>query len=247
VSRNRLLAARVGLVVALLGGVELAVRGRALHTLFVPAPSTVLVSLYHGVTGGTLLRPLLVTLYEAGLGSLIAVGLGVAGGYLLWRFGALGQAYEPLLGGVVAAPLILLYPISLVVFGRTTTAVVALGACLGLAPVALYARRGFLDVRPVFLKVGAVSRLSRPQNFRHVLLPAAAPMIFTGARLGITATLISVVALEYLAQIGGLGKTIAEGYLRFDLPGIYAAVTVVVVVTAALIVLAGRLERAARR
>ena len=40
--------------------------------------------------------------------------------------------------------------------------------------------------------------------FRHILLPAAAT-IFSGFRLGLTYILKSVLGLEYVVQVGGVG------------------------------------------
>jgi NitT/TauT family transport system permease protein len=239
--------ARIALAVAVLTVLEVAVRTGRISALFVAAPSRVLDDLWSGVADGSLIRPLSITLYEAAVASAISMLVGTGLGYLLWRFDTWGRAYEPLLGGLFAAPVILLYPIALVLFGRTTTAVIALGLSLGVPAITLYSRRGFVGVRPVFLRVAATNRLSRWQAFRQVLLPAAAPMIFTGVRLGISGVLISVVGLEYLAQIGGLGRVIAESYLRFDVPRIYAAVAVVLVITATLMSLVGRLEQVAHR
>jgi NitT/TauT family transport system permease protein len=241
------LLARAVLVVLALGLLEAAVRGGAINPLFVIAPSVALGAAARGLVDGTLARPLLLTLSETGTALAISIVLGLALAYVLWRFEALGRAYEPWLAGLFAAPLILLYPIPLVLFGRTGAAIVAQATLMAMAPIVLYTMQGFSGVDQRLLKVATVHRLSRWQGFRHVLMPAAAPTVMTGLRLGLTYILVSVVSMEYLAQIGGLGKVISERYLRFDLAQVYAAVAIVILITAVLVAALGRLEWMLRR
>lgn len=222
-------------VVLILAIVQAGVRTRAIDPLFVAAPSTAIAGAVSGLANGTLVGPLLETLYETAVSlALTAVG-GVAAGYLLWRHRTLGGAFEPWVAGLFAAPLILLYPIPLVIFGRTATAVIAQATVMAMPPVILYTRQGLAAIPPQLIKVAAVFRLSRGQALRHVFLPAAAPTLVTGVRLGLTYILVGVISVEYLAEIGGLGKTISFDYLAFDMSSVYAAVVLVIVVAAVLL------------
>ena len=58
--------------------------------------------------------------------------------------------------------------------------------------------------------------------FRHILLPAAAPTIFSGFRLGLTYILKSVLGLEYVVQVGGVGMWISDAAFRFEVGEVYA-------------------------
>jgi NitT/TauT family transport system permease protein len=241
------LAARAAVVVALLAIVQAGVETRIISPLFVAAPTTALAGAAQGLANGSLGGPMLVTLYEVAVSLAIAGVAGLGVGYLLWRFTALGRAYEAWVAGLFAAPLILLYPIPLVIFGRTTTAVIAQATVMAVLPVILYTRQGLAGIEPQLLKVAAVYRLSRWQGVRHVFLPAAAPTLVTGLRLGLTYILVGVVSVEYLASIGGLGKTINFAYLQFNMAQVYSAVVLVFVLAAVLLALVGRLQWAVRR
>lgn len=246
-SAGGMAATRLLVIVIFLGLVEAGVRTGLINPLFVSAPSHALAEAGVGLAGGPLLRPLLVTLYEAAMGFAASALAGVLVGYLLWRSTLLTRAYEPLVGALFASPMILLYPIYLVLFGRTSLAISAQAASLGVLPVILYTRQGLAGVPAVLVKTAVVHRLSPIREMRHVLLPAAAPTIFTGMRLAVTYVLISVVAMEYLAQIGGLGRVINQSYLRFDMGEVYAAMVVVVVITAGLMWATSWLERRVTR
>jgi NitT/TauT family transport system permease protein len=241
-ARARAIAARVAVVVVVLAVIEAGVRTRVISPLFVAPPTLAIADAVRGVFSGSLTGPLLVTLYEVAIALVLASAAGLYAGYLLWRYSVLGRAYEPWVAGLFAAPLILLYPIPLVIFGRTSTAVIAQATVMAALPVILYTRQGFAGISPQLLKVAAVYRLSPRQALRHVFLPAAAPTLVTGLRLGLTYILVGVISVEYLAEIGGLGKTIDLDYLQFNMTAVYAAVALVVLLAAVLLALVGRLQ-----
>ena len=63
------------------------------------------------------------------------------------------------------------------------------------------------------------------------LFPSALPTIFVGIRLGLIFALINVVGVEFLINFGGLGQLINELAERYDLPGVYAAICFVILVS----------------
>ncbi len=154
--------------------------------------------------------------------------LGLPLGYVLWRYPLFGRACEPLLGSLFASPLILLYPIFLVVFGRTLTAIIAQALLVGIIPIVLGTQNGLRQVSQTFIDVGLIFQLTRWQSFRHVLLPASAPLIFTGLRLGFIYMLLSIVAMEYVVALGGIGNLISSAYFRLDTDELYVGVFLVI-------------------
>ena len=64
-----------------------------------------------------------------------------------------------------------------------------------------------------------------------ILFPAALPQVFVGLRLGLVFCLINVVGVEFLINLGGLGQLINDLAERYDLPGTYAAISFVVLVS----------------
>jgi len=238
-----LLAARVGVAAVLLALLEAGVRSGLVNGYLVAPPSLVLrrliellaTSAFRGLIGATLL--------ETAVASCAAAVAGMLLGYALWRRPLLRRAYEPVLVALFSSPLILLYPIFLVLFGRGLVAVITLSALYGVVPVALFTLEGLAGVRPALLRVGVSLRLSRADLFRHIQLPAAAPTIFTGIRLGLAYVLISVVATEFVAQIGGLGNFVAETSLRFQTSATYAGIAMVLVTAVGFIALTRGLER----
>jgi len=242
-----ILTARGAAVLLFLGAVEISVRAGLINALFVPPPSMVMVGLVEELGGGELARGILATLYELTWACILATVIGVTLGYTFWRYRILGEAFDPLLSGLFGSPIILLYPIFLVIFGRTSEAVIAQGFVLGVIPIILYTKRGFAEVERVLLDVGRVFRLRWIRVLRQIVLPAAAPAVFTGLRLGFTYILISVIAMEYVAQVGGLGNIIAQSYFTFNINMAYVGVAGVVILSVLFIYLTYRAEKMVRR
>jgi NitT/TauT family transport system permease protein len=222
---------------------EAAVQGRWVNPFFLAPPSLAARVLWAELVSGRVLALVLVTVAEIGVALLAAVAAGVVAGFLLWRHRALGAAYEPLLGAVFASPIILLYPVALVLFGRTSGAVVVVSAVFGLIPVALNTRTAFAHVSPVLVRVGSSMNLTRGQMFRHILVPAAAPTVFSGFRLSLTYILKSVLGLEYVVQVGGLGMWVSDAAYRFAIPEVYAGVLGTLILSVLFVLAINRGER----
>jgi NitT/TauT family transport system permease protein len=113
----------------------------------------------------------------------------------------------------------------------------------GLAPVILKTIEGLAATRRVLINVGRSFKLTPSQQFWKILFPSALPTIFVGIRLGLIFALINVVGVEFLINFGGLGQLINELAERYDLPGVYAAICFVILVSVVFFVTTERAER----
>ena len=178
------------------------------------------------------------------LGStVIAAAIGVPLGWVLHRSRRAGAAFEGWFASLAAAPLVLLYPLFLVVFGRNSATIVAMGAVGALPPIVLKTKEGLDGTRRVLLDVARNLRLSHWQQFIRVSLPSATPVIGNGLRLAAIFALINVVGVEFLINFGGLGEIIANLGDRFELPKMFGAILFVVLTSACFYVLTAKLEQ----
>jgi NitT/TauT family transport system permease protein len=223
--------------------VEILIRVDLVSRFVMPPPSAVLASLGRVVVEERIPSRFLLTAAEA-LGAGISVAIvGIALGALLSRARVLRAATEAWIAGFAAAPLVLAYPLFLVVFGRNSVTIAAMGFFAALAPVILKTVEGLLGVRRVLIDVGRGFSLTPWQLFWKVEFPAAVPSIFTGLRLGLILALINVVGLEFLINFGGLGQLINDLAERYDLPGTYAAIVFVVLVSVMFFAVLERIEK----
>ncbi len=197
----------------------------------VPPPGEVLASLPQLVTEEGLGRRFLTTFLETFAAAALAVAAGVPLGLLLHRSRPAARAFEPWVASLAAAPLVLLYPLFLVLIGRNLFTVVLMGALAGLPAMVLKTKEGFDATRPVLLHVARGFGLSRGAVFRKVMVPAAMPTLANGVRLALVFALINIVGIEFLVNLGGLGQLIADLSDRFELAAMYGAVLFVILVS----------------
>jgi NitT/TauT family transport system permease protein len=231
--------AGLAIVCAVLEGLIVA---GALPALTLPRPTAVAAAVVRLVVEEELLAALRATLLTALVAVGCAIAIGLPAGYWLYRHVSFGLAYRNWLGALFAAPTVLLYPLVLVLFGRSYASIAVMGFVTGIIPIVLAAREGLAGVSPTLVRVGRAFNVSRAQEFWKILLPAGAPMIFSGIRLGTIYTLVNVIGVEFLVNFGGLGYLVSDMYDRFDFPGMYAGILFVILVSGSMLALLKRVE-----
>lgn len=234
------------MLAALLAALELLVRSGAISALVMSAPSAVAAKVWQDLRGTELWLGLRTTAFEFGVAFLVSLVLGLACGVLFFRFRLLRTALEPLLLAFYAAPTILLYPVFLTLFGLGSATVVAMGVIFGSIPIMVNVAVGLAGVEPVLVKLGRSLQATRAQMFAKILLPAAAPTIFTGLRLGFTYTLVGVIAVEFITFSGGLGKIVSWRYYIFDTEGMFSGIFFILLIAIAVNTLLRRAEERIR-
>jgi NitT/TauT family transport system permease protein len=212
-----------------------------------PPPSDIATSFPALIGDENLLAAFVQTFAETFAATLLACIVGIPLGYALHRSPLAASAYESWIAGLAAAPLVLLYPLFLVAFGRNAVTIIAMGFLSALPAVALKTKEGLDTTRRVLIDVGRSLRLREATLFRKIMLPAAAPVIGNGIRLGLIFALINVVGIEFLINFGGMGALIAALGDRFELPKMFAAICFVVLTSICFFMLTERLERWLRR
>jgi NitT/TauT family transport system permease protein len=233
----------IGSGVLVLAAVELFVRTGVINRFIVPLPSDVIASFGRVVTEEDIPRRVIQTAWECLAASLLLTVFGIALGALMHRVRLIRLACETWVAAFASAPLVLAYPLFLVLFGRSTMTIIMLAFLSGLPPVILKTVEGLAATRRVLIDVGRSFKLTPAQQFWKVLFPSALPTIFVGIRLGMIFALINVVAVEFLINFGGLGQLINELAERYDLPGTYAAISFVMLVSIVFFIVTERAEQ----
>ena len=222
---------------------EFAVSHGYIMPLVVPRPSDAILAFPSVQQDMDLFGNFFVTLGMTAAATGLALLVGIPFGYFLYRNTRYGIAYEGWLAAAFAAPTVLLYPLFLVIFGRTYLTLIVMGFIPGSLPIIIQTRQGLLGVSRTLVNVGRSFNLSERDMFWKIQLPSAVPTIFTGIRIGVMYTLVNIVAIEYLIDFGGLGRIVSEMYFRFDTPGTYASIATVVLVSVLFYWGFGRIEK----
>jgi NitT/TauT family transport system permease protein len=230
-------------VLALIAAVELLIRAGFINRFIVPLPSQILAAIPRIIVEENVLHRFWQTAQEILWASLLLAAVGISLGALLYRLRILRLACETWVAALASAPIVLMYPLFLVIFGRSATTIVMIGFAAGLSPVILKTVEGLSGTRQVLIDVGRSFKLSRSQQFWKILLPAALPSVFVGLKLGLIFAMINIVGVEFLINFGGLGQLINELAERYDLPGTYGAICFVILASIVFFDVTERLER----
>ena len=227
----------------LLALVEVAVRADIIPRSVVARPSEAIGGLVTLQNRADLRDGFLITFGMTTIAMVLELLVALPLGYFLFRRRDFAMAYSGWLAALFAAPIFLLYPLFLVIFGRNEMTLIIMGFLPGVIPLIIQVEEGFRGVSSTLINVGRSVGVTAWQNFWKIMVPAAAPNIFTGFRLALIYTLINIIAIEYLVDIGGLGRIVADRYFRFDISGTYTAIIAVAAISMLLNWLIGRLER----
>lgn len=243
----RISLARWGIVVGVVGLLELAARVGLVDPLTMPAPSQMVARLF-GVIGreefGT-------DLWTTGLAVLASFAFGaVAGmavGILFWRLPFVGATFEPYLVSLYSMPTLVFYPILLAIFGLGPAPIVVIATTMAMIPIALNTMVGLRSIPPTLPRLARSLNCSRTQTYLKVLAPAATPLLVPGLVLGFIYSVIGVIAMEFILAAHGLGFRIGDAYRAFRMEDMYAYIIVVLVIAVAVNILLNSIERRVRK
>ena len=215
--------------------------------ILLPNPVNVWHELMDVLRTGEFLPDLEVTLKELVVAFAISCTAGVTLGYLISRSHYLVKVFEPLLAGFYSVPMILFLPLYVLFFGLGPGSKIALGTTISFFPIVLNTIAGFGTVDRIFITAARSMGASDVQMFRHVLLPAALPVILTGLRIGFTVALLSILGSETIASLAGLGHRIVYLAEAMETSRMFAYIAFAVAIAALLNTIVSSLERRARR
>lgn len=230
-------------LIAFFAIIEGLIQTGVINRFIVPPPSEIAGSFGRVIVEEHVFSRFLLTLSECLAAGVMLTVFGVAGGVLLHRFKLLQQACETWVAALAAAPVVLMYPLFMVIFGRSSLTIIMIGFIAALPPVILKTLEGISGTRKVLINVGKSFNLTPAQQFWKILFPAALPNIFVGIRLGLIFALINIVGVEFLINYGGLGQLINDLAERYDLPGTYAAICFVILVSVVFFMSLEKVER----
>jgi ABC-type nitrate/sulfonate/bicarbonate transport system permease component len=215
--------------------------------ILLPNPVNVWTELKDILASGEFLPDLRVTLTELAVAFTISCTAGVTTGYLISRSPYLIKVFEPLLAGFYSVPVILFLPLYVLFFGLGPGSKIAIGTTISFFPIVLNTIAGFGYVDKIYVTAARSMGASNVQMFRHVLLPAALPLILTGLRIGFTVTLLSILGSETIASLAGLGHRIVHLAEAMETARMFAYIAFVVIIAALLNTAVSSLERRAKR
>ena len=207
----------------------------------IPAPLAVVKQL--GAEWPRLLSESLVTTYATlgGFALSIAFGIPIA----VWiAYSRTVESYVyPLLVFSQSVPKIAIAPLFVVWFGFGIVPKIIAAFMLGFFPVVVSTVAGFKSIEPDMLDLARSMKASRLQTFLHISLPQALPSIFAGLKVSVTLAVVGAVVGEFVGSNSGIGYLLQIANGNFDLPLMFAALTVLSLIGVLLFVAIDIVER----
>ena len=185
---------------------------------FFPPPSAIVSGLVTVVASGELAAQASYTMQSVFAGWAIAMAIGVSLGLLLGASPRLRRYSISSIEVLRPIPGIAFLPVALLLFGFSTRMELFVIVLPVLWPILIGTMSGVMAVSSRLRDVGQTFRLSRFDVIRKILLPAAAPTIFVGAKISLTLSLVLAIIAEMVGNPQGLGYAIvsAQQALRPD-------------------------------
>jgi nitrate/nitrite transport system permease protein len=143
------------------------------------------------------------SLQRVGLGYAMAAVGGIALGTLVGQSTWAMRGLDPIFQVLRTVPPLAWLPLSLAAFRQGQPAAIFVIFITAIWPIIINTAVGIRNIPQDYRNVSAVLRLNHFEFFTKIMVPSAAPYIFTGLRIGIGLSWLAIVAAEML--IGGVG------------------------------------------
>jgi nitrate/nitrite transport system permease protein len=143
------------------------------------------------------------SLQRVALGYLLAAIAGIALGTLVGQSNFFMRGLDPIFQVLRTVPPLAWLPISLAAFRDGQPSAIFVIFITSVWPIIINTATGIRNIPQDYRNVARVLRLSPIEYFAKIMVPAAAPFIFTGLRIGIGLSWLAIVAAEML--VGGVG------------------------------------------
>lgn len=186
---------------------------------YLSAPSWILGGLWEFATTGELWTALAASMYRVVVGFAIGTLAGIIAGLGAGTMPGVRHFFDPLVSFLYPIPKIAFLPVFLLLFGLSHASKIAIIGFSVFFPVFIAARHAVIAISPLLVwaarNMGAAPRIV----FFRVIMPAAAPELFSGIRIGLAHAFVVLFAAELIGSKAGLANLISYGedWVRFDL------------------------------
>lgn len=164
--------------------------------------------------------------YGFGLAAIAGIIMGAVIGQSVWAM----RGLDPIFQVLRTVPPLAWLPLSLAAFQDSNPSAIFVIFITSIWPVIINTAVGVRNIPQDYRNVAQVLRLNQLEFFFKVMLPSAAPYIFTGLRIGIGLSWLAIVAAEMLTGGVGIGFFIWDAWNSSRLPDIIVALAYIGIV-----------------
>jgi ABC-type nitrate/sulfonate/bicarbonate transport system permease component len=179
---------------------------------------------------GSLPHALAVSLGRGLAGYGLAIALGLSIGVLAGRHRFVYHLFEPTIELLRPIPSPAIIPIAILLLGIDSSMKVFIVAWACVFPVLLNTMDAVRAIPPPLIETARNLGLGYVRTIHSLVLPAAAPGIFTGLRIALAPMLILTVVTEMVAGNNGIGFVLLDAERSFRVADMYAVIVALAIV-----------------
>jgi len=161
-----------------------------------------------------------------GIAALVGVTIGAVVGQSIWAM----RGLDPIFQILRTVPPLAWLPLSLAAFMDSGPSAIFVIFITSVWPVLINTAVGVRNIPQDYRNVALILRLNQFEFFFKIMIPAAAPYIFTGLRIGVGLSWLAIVAAEMLTGGVGIGFFIWDAWNSSRLADIIVALAYIGVV-----------------
>ncbi len=186
---------------------------------YLSVPSEIAGAFWEIAASGELWGALAASLWRVSAGFALGTAAGVVVGLGAGLMPAVRRFFDPLVSFLFPIPKIAFLPVVLLLFGLGHASKISIVAFSVFFPVFIAARHSVMSINRLLVWVARNMGTPPRTVFFRVVIPAAAPELFAGIRIGLAHAFIVLFAAELTGSKIGLANLISYGedWVRFDL------------------------------
>lgn len=231
VMKPLVLLAQAAFVVLLLAAWEFGDYVGAFDPTILPAPSDVIVALKGLLQNHVFMADAFDTIVRVIAAFLIGAPIALATGFVMGENIGVGRSLSPIFNLVLSVPQSIFLPIFVLVFGLGFTEKLIFGITHVFFVVAVNAMAAVREVPHGQVVAARAFGAGKFRIYRSIYLPAMAPQVVTGLRLGVIFDIIGILLAEMYASRSGLGVLLLRWGESYTVDKLMAATVLISVIT----------------
>jgi NitT/TauT family transport system permease protein len=168
------------------------------------------------------------------IGFIISAVLGVMIGVPMGWYKSVHKAFDPLLSGIYATPLIALLPLIIMLFGLGSVSKIIMTVLAAVFPILINTMVGISNTDNRLITMARAFGARDSQILVKVSVPGSLPYIVAGMRVALGRALVYIVVAEQYGAATGLGYLSSVAAQRFQMAAMFVPIVIIAALGAGL-------------
>jgi len=190
-------------------------------------PTPIMTFVYLGEHFNAILLHLVFSLWRITLAIIATLILGSTIGILSARINTLDKLVTPLLYALYPIPKIAFLPLLMLFFGLGNLSKVLLVSLILFFQIAISVRDGVKNIPEGYFMSLKMYQATPFQRYRHIILPALMPQLFTAIRVSVGTSISVLFFAENYATSHGIGYYIMDSWLKLNYTAMFSGIVAI--------------------